>query len=154
VWTTNRAWFALARQLGRDGYSADTAGNRWQALAQFQARRYDVMLSDLRLPELDGRAFYAIMGQHYAYLRQRVMFLTGNGGEADGRTLLEPCGVRWLYTPCTTAEVLSALQQVVTFSTVNFSTAFPAQKCKDLRSSYGRLGEGKDTKAVLIIGQP
>jgi CheY-like chemotaxis protein len=70
-----------------------------QALAQLQARRYDVRLSDLRLPELDGRAFYAIMRQYYAYLRQRVIFLTGNGGEADGRTLLEPCGVRWLYTP-------------------------------------------------------
>ena len=104
------------------------------------------MLSDLRLPELDGRAFYAIM-------RQRVIFLTENGEEADGRTLLEPCGVRWLYTPCMTAEVLSAIQRVVTFSTVDFCTACPAQKCKDLRSSYGHLGEGKDTRGVLIIGQ-
>ena len=83
------------------------------------------------------------MRQHYV-----------SGGEADGRTLLEPCGVRWLYTPCTTAEVLSAIQQVVTFSTVDCCTAFPAQKCQDLRSAYGHLGEGKDTRVVLIIGQP
>jgi DNA-binding response OmpR family regulator len=122
-------------------------------LAQLQARRYDVMLSNLRLPELDGRALYAIMRQRCAYLRQQMIFLTGNGGEADRRTLLEPCGVRWLYTPCTTAEVLSAIQQVVTFSTVDFCIAFPAQKCKDLRSSYGHLGAGKNTRVVLIIGQ-
>ena len=83
---------------------------------------------------------------------QSIAPYTPGGDFECGR---RPSGVRVLalYTPCTTAEVLSAIQRVVTFSTVDFCIAFPAQKCKDLRSSYGHLGAGKNTRVVLIIGQ-
>jgi CheY-like chemotaxis protein len=49
----------LARLLHRDGYRVATARNGRDALAQLQGQCYDVILSDLRMPELDGRVLRA-----------------------------------------------------------------------------------------------
>jgi CheY-like chemotaxis protein len=103
----------LARLLRHDGYLVDTASNGRHALARLQSHRYDVILSDLRMPELDGQGFYAYLRQHYAYLRQRVIFLTGDYGEADSAAFLAQCGERWLRKPCTIATVRRAIQQVL-----------------------------------------
>jgi len=43
----------------------------------------DVILCDLRMPELDGRAFYAQLQQQAPALCQRVMSLTGDSNAAD-----------------------------------------------------------------------
>jgi CheY-like chemotaxis protein len=69
---------ALAALLRRDGYRVATAPNGRHALAQLQEQPYDVILCDLRMPELDGPAFYAILTRQYPALRQRVIFLTGD----------------------------------------------------------------------------
>src|SRR5262249_38299060 len=86
----------LAHLLRRDGYTVETACNGRKALAQLQTHRYDVIVSDLCMPEVDGRTFYGLLRHHYAYLRHRVIFLTGNAGDADSRAFLEQCGERWL----------------------------------------------------------
>jgi len=65
---------ALARLLRRDGYLVSTASNGRHALARLQERHYDVIVCDLRMPELDGPAFYAILTRQYPALRQRVIF--------------------------------------------------------------------------------
>jgi PleD family two-component response regulator len=49
----------LARLLRLEGYRVETACNGRQALAQLSTQRYDVILTDLHMPEVDGRTFYA-----------------------------------------------------------------------------------------------
>jgi CheY-like chemotaxis protein len=66
---------ALTRVLQRDGYVVETAGNGRDGLAALQRKRYDVILCDLRMPELDGRAFYTHLRQRAPRLCQRVIFL-------------------------------------------------------------------------------
>ena len=39
-----------------------------------QVQPYDVIVCDLRMPELDGPAFSAILTRQYPALRQRVIF--------------------------------------------------------------------------------
>src|SRR5438045_1197288 len=59
---TSAGAYALLR---RDGATVDTADTGHRALALLQERRYDVLLCDLRMPELDGPAFYAILMRQY-----------------------------------------------------------------------------------------
>jgi ATP-dependent Lon protease len=103
----------LGRLLARDGYSVDTASNGREAFAQLQTHRYDVVVSDLQMPEVDGRAFYALVRQHYAYLRHRVIFITGHSGDTDTLAFLTQCGVLWLRKPFTGAQVRHAIRQVL-----------------------------------------
>ena len=104
---------ALARLLQRDGYVVTTARNGRHALAALQAQRYDVILCDLRMPELDGRAFYAQLQQQAPALCQRVIFLTGDTGGETSRTFLTQCGRPWLRKPSPITTIRRAIQQVL-----------------------------------------
>ena len=104
---------ALARLLQRDGYVVATARNGRHALAALQAQPYDVILCDLRMPELDGRAFYAQLQQRAPTLCPRVMFLTGDSTAADHQAFLAQCGRPWLRKPCSIAAVRHGIQQVL-----------------------------------------
>jgi CheY-like chemotaxis protein len=75
----------LAVLLHHDGYTVDTAENGPMALAQLQVYRYDVLLCDLRMPDLNGPDLYALVLRQYAYLSQRVIFLTGDTLRAESR---------------------------------------------------------------------
>jgi CheY-like chemotaxis protein len=49
----------LTRLLRHEGYEVTAARNGCEALAQLHHQRYDVILTDLRMPTLDGCAFYS-----------------------------------------------------------------------------------------------
>lgn len=104
---------ALAGLLRRDGYRVGTASNGRYALAQLQEQPYDVIVCDLRMPELDGPAFYAILTRQYPALRQRIIFLTGDTGSEDTRTFLTQCGRPWLRKPSAITTIRHAIQQVL-----------------------------------------
>jgi CheY-like chemotaxis protein len=104
---------ALAWLLSRDGYTVDTAKNGSCALILLQTHRYDVLLCDLLMPEMDGQGFYATLTQQHGHLRQRVIFLTGDAMGADSTAFLQQCGQPWLIKPCNAATVRSAIQQML-----------------------------------------
>jgi len=104
---------ALAGLLRRDGYRVSTASNGRHALAQLQVQPYDVIVCDLRMPELDGPAFYAILTRQYPALRQRVIFLTGDSGGEANRTFLTQCGRPWLRKPSPITTIRRAIQDVL-----------------------------------------
>ena len=101
----------LTRLLHRDGDTVETAANGQKALAQLPAHHYDVIVCDLRMPALDGRAFYDILQQQFPSLCQRVIFVTGDTLGADSTAFLLQCGQPYLYKPCTAAEIRSTIQQ-------------------------------------------
>src|SRR5215813_14985990 len=81
----------LARLLQRDGYRVETARNGRDALVALQGQRYDVILCDLRMPELDGRALYAHLRYRAPTLCRRVIFLTGDSRAPDHQAFLAQC---------------------------------------------------------------
>jgi two-component system NtrC family sensor kinase len=102
----------LSRLLRRDGHTVDTALNGRMALARLQERAYDVILSDLRMPELDGSGLYQALAQ-YPELQQRFVFLTGDTVSPETIAFFKQTGVRWLTKPLRAAEVRRAIQQVL-----------------------------------------
>ncbi len=103
----------LAMLLRREGYTVETADTGNRALARLEKQRYDVILCDLRMPELDGPAFYDILTSQDPSLRQRVIFLTGDTLRADSMAFLAQCGQPWLAKPCTIAAVRRAIQHIL-----------------------------------------
>jgi CheY-like chemotaxis protein len=103
----------LARLLRRDGHRVETAANGQRALALLHERRYDVIMCDLDMPDLDGPAFYALLTQQYPALRQRVIFLTGDTGGAANRAFLTQSGRPWLRKPSPIMTIRRAIQDVL-----------------------------------------
>jgi signal transduction histidine kinase/DNA-binding response OmpR family regulator len=103
----------LTRLLRRDGHTVDTAPNGRLALARLQERVYDVILSDLRMPELDGSGLYRALEQQHPDLQQRFVFLTGDTVSPETMAFFEQSRVRWLTKPFRAAEVRRAIQQIM-----------------------------------------
>lgn len=104
---------ALAYLLRRDGHQVDIASNGAIALERLHARQYDLILSDLRMPELDGPRLYEELEHHYPHLRQRLIFLTGDTLNPETRRFLEQVGVPCLTKPFTSAEARSIVRQAL-----------------------------------------
>jgi CheY-like chemotaxis protein len=104
---------ALAHLLRRDGHTVDIAANGRLALTQLQAQTYDVILCDLRMPELDGPGLYQALQHQHPHLLQCVIFLSGDTLSTDARTFLEQSEVPRLNKPFRAAEVRRLVQQVL-----------------------------------------
>jgi len=104
---------SLSMLLRRDGYMVETVANGRLALTKLQERTYDLLLSDLRMPELDGPSLYQTLEREYPHLLQRVIFLTGDTLNPETRLFLEQSAAPCLTKPCTAAEIRRAIQQVL-----------------------------------------
>jgi two-component system NtrC family sensor kinase len=104
---------ALVYLLRRDGYQVETASNGRIALHKLQEQTYDLILSDLRMPELDGAGLYRELERHYPHLLRRVIFLTGDTLSPETRQLLEEVGVPHLTKPFTAADIRQVVQQAL-----------------------------------------
>jgi CheY-like chemotaxis protein len=104
---------ALARLLRRDGHTVDTAANGRLALRKLQERAYEPIISDLRMPELDGPSLYRALAQHAPQLSRRFIFLTGDTLSFDSRAFCAQHRVPQLTKPYTVTELRRVIQQVV-----------------------------------------
>jgi CheY-like chemotaxis protein len=100
---------ALPRLLQRDGHTIDTAANGRLALAMLQERSYDLILCDLRMPELDGPGLYRALEQQQPQLCRRFLFLTGDTLSPEVQAFLAQSGVPRLTKPFNAAEVRRAI---------------------------------------------
>ena len=103
----------LVELLSIDSHLVDTATTGAMALDKLQKHTYDLILSDLRMPETDGPAFYRALRHHHPALCQRVIFLTGDSLSPESRMFLEQTAVPTLGKPVTLMELRSGVQQLL-----------------------------------------
>jgi len=104
---------ALAYLLRRDGHTVATAAHGRLALEKLQEGAYDLILCDLRMPELDGPGFYRALEQHYPHLRQRIIFLTGDTLSPETQAFLEEVGAPCLSKPFRATEARRIVHQAL-----------------------------------------
>jgi two-component system NtrC family sensor kinase len=68
----------LSDMLSADGHEVETAENGAVALDKLRGRAYDLILCDLRMPELDGPGLYQELQRRDPQLCRRIIFLTGD----------------------------------------------------------------------------
>jgi len=95
----------LADVLTVDGNRVDTADNGITALEKLSGRKYDLILSDLRMPELDGPGLYAEVERRHPDLLPRMVFLTGDTLGPESRDFLARTGARSVVKPFVVEEV-------------------------------------------------
>jgi CheY-like chemotaxis protein len=100
---------ALTSLLQRDGHTVEAAANGRLALTKCQERDYDMILCDLRMPELDGPGFYRELQRRGSSLCQRVLFLTGDTLDLETQAFLERVALPHLTKPFTAAMIRKAL---------------------------------------------
>jgi two-component system NtrC family sensor kinase len=103
----------LADFLGADGHRVDTAPDGALALERLRERPYDLVLSDIKMPDLDGPGLYREIARRYPDLLPRIIFLTGDVLSAEAATFLERTGAPSLSKPFRLEEVRRLTQEVL-----------------------------------------
>ncbi len=99
--------------LSLDGYDIDTAPNGIAALEKVEARRYDLILTDLHMPEMDGAGLYRELAKRRTHPPQKIIFLTGTAGTSEAHRLVQETGLPLLLKPFNVIELLELVRKVL-----------------------------------------
>jgi CheY-like chemotaxis protein len=77
----------LAERLRAEGMTVTTARSGRRALAALEAGGIDAVVSDLRMPDMDGTALAREIARRWPALRRRMLIITGDalGADPDGQ---------------------------------------------------------------------
>ncbi|HAM58092.1 MAG: hypothetical protein A2X51_09040 [Candidatus Rokubacteria bacterium GWC2_70_24] len=103
----------LADLLALDGHRVTTASNGLAALDQIEHQAYDLILSDLRMPTLDGPGLYREIERRHPRLLSRLVFVTGNALSGESAEFFERTGARYLRKPFVMAEIRRVIQELL-----------------------------------------
>jgi signal transduction histidine kinase/sensor domain CHASE-containing protein/ActR/RegA family two-component response regulator len=104
---------ALVRVFRRDGHILETAANGREALDKLRVRSYDLILCDLRMPELDGPSLYRALASERPHLQPRFVFLTGDTLSPEAKAFFDETRVPHLAKPFRAAEIRRLVQQAL-----------------------------------------
>lgn len=80
----------LVAVLSQSERAVDTASDGLEAVTLLGQNRYDVVLSDLHMPGLDGPALYeALRAMRHLTTMPRVIFMTGHAGGGEYAAFLQ-----------------------------------------------------------------
>jgi signal transduction histidine kinase/CheY-like chemotaxis protein len=102
---------AVADTLQDAGYVVTHAADGEDALALVKRQPFDLVICDLKMPRLDGQAFYASLVQAVPALASHVIFVTGDVAGTQAERFLEGSGCRWLEKPFRLADLLKAVRE-------------------------------------------
>ena len=102
---------AVAMMLRADDHEVVTASTAAEALGFLERGSYDVIVSDLRLPTMDGRTFYRELRHRWPAALPRLIFMTGHAEDPVYGRFLRETGVPVLAKPFTPESLRQAVQR-------------------------------------------
>ena len=102
---------AVVDALRDAGYLVEHAGDGEEALARVKTQAFDLVVCDLKMPRLDGKAFYRLLSAIAPGLSKRVIFVTGDVAGTEAEPFLEESGCRWLAKPFRLGDLLRAVRE-------------------------------------------
>lgn len=97
----------LMRDILEDaGYDVETENDARLALERLKSQDFDAILSDLKMPGIDGEAFLAHIKMTSAHHADRIAFVTGDAMSEKVARFLEVAAIDYLEKPIAPADVL------------------------------------------------
>jgi CheY-like chemotaxis protein len=99
--------------LRRDGHEVDSAVDGAEGLRRAEERRYDLVVTDLRMPGLEGPELYRALRARYPEQPPRVIFMSANTGIDEYASFLAETGEPALEKPFNLADMRQVVMQVL-----------------------------------------
>ncbi|MGH9707596.1 MAG: hybrid sensor histidine kinase/response regulator, partial [Candidatus Acidiferrales bacterium] len=99
--------------LGEEGHQVDAVLDSQEGLTLLSRASYDLVICDLRMPRLDGPAFYEALVRSGSPLRDHIVFITGDLLAARTRDFLEGHNFPYLAKPFLVEELKLAINRML-----------------------------------------
>jgi two-component system NtrC family sensor kinase len=90
---------AVAAALADVGFRVDRAADGEEGLVRLGEQHYDVIICDLKMPRVDGMAFFRQASARQSQIARRLIFMTGDVAGTETERFLAESGCRWVPKP-------------------------------------------------------
>lgn len=126
-------------QLRREGYAVSTAGSAQQAVDLLAAERIDLVLLDMKLPDMSGLVLLQKLRQTYSILDLPIIIISGAGHRDDIVAGLQSGANDYLTKPIDLGIARARIQ-----------TQLSLHRFKELNDKFSRIA-GHDLKKPVIL---
>lgn len=99
--------------LGEEGHDVEAVLESQEGLTRLSRERYDLVICDLRMPRLDGPAFYEALVRAGSPMRHRIIFITGDTLAPKTLDFLNRHGLPYLAKPFLVEELKLAVNRLL-----------------------------------------
>jgi len=127
--------------LCEEGHDAEAAFDSQDGLTRISRSRYDLVICDLRMPRLDGPAFYDALERSGTSFRDRIIFITGDTLAPRTLGFLESHKLPYLAKPFLVEELKLAVNRMLELSHENHDNnraADPGSLAKTQSTTSGK----------------
>jgi signal transduction histidine kinase len=107
---------AVVDALKDVGYIVEHAPDGEEAWTRLTERPFDLVLCDLKMPRLDGKALFERVKLEKPAMAKRILFVTGDVAGTAAERFLEQSGCRWLAKPFRLADLMRAVKDGLSLS--------------------------------------
>lgn len=101
--------WGLCRLLGRDGYETDSAPNGLKALEKINRKEYDVVITDMKMPALNGLDLIEAIRDRY---HGRIILMTAFGTAETFYRALDSGVHEYINKPIDYAYLLELIREI------------------------------------------
>jgi signal transduction histidine kinase/ActR/RegA family two-component response regulator len=99
--------------LREEGHQTEAVLDSQEGLTRISRNEYDLIVCDLRMPRVDGPAFYDALVRAGSSAYQRILFVTGDTLAPRTLDFLEPNGLPYLAKPFLVEELKLAVNRLL-----------------------------------------
>ncbi|MBI5561882.1 MAG: response regulator [Deltaproteobacteria bacterium] len=103
----------LDATLGNCGFEVEKSSDGVDALEKFSTGSYDIIVSDIKMPGLDGKGFYREIKEANPEAAKRIIFITGDGMNKETQEFLRQTGNSFLKKPFTINQLNEAIARLI-----------------------------------------
>lgn len=100
------------------GYQVMTASSGFQALDELKKSRFDLIITDINMPELGGLDLYSRAVMEFPQLRGRFLFMTGDV-TPEAQAVIKSQNIEFILKPFRISELLLSVESAIISSLQN-----------------------------------
>ncbi len=104
---------AITAVLATAGYQVDGTNQGQTALARLATNQYELIISDLMMPDMSGIELHQEISSRFPHMRDRFLFITGDTISSTSHHFLQKSGAPYLNKPFDAQELLHKVQQQI-----------------------------------------
>ncbi len=114
------ARFGLSKLLSQEGYDVESVANGFEALEFLRRREVNLVITDIKMPRMDGITFLKEINRHYP--STHVIMITAFGGVESYLEAMNLGAFEYIHKPVKLDELKSVMKKIFdTPESVTFS---------------------------------
>jgi YesN/AraC family two-component response regulator len=101
----------LVRIVKRDGYQVEEAANGKEALEKMAGKHFDLVITDVKMPEIDGMELLARVKKEYPEVQ--VVVVTSHSSEVNATEAVAAGASQFISKPFNNIEITHTLDNLI-----------------------------------------